>query len=355
LKKVKQADLHDAYIFHVFQLVSIIWVNFHSSICIVIHIHSLNDFHLQNAWLTIGIFDGVHRGHQRVLRALVDGAHAAGNPAVVMTFDPHPAVVLGSRKNFKYLTTPEERLALFNWLGVDTVITQAFSREFANQTAGDFMQLVMQHLQLSRLVIGYDTAIGRNREGNAGHLEMIGEDLGFSVQVIPPLSDNSGIVSSTRIRQAIREGRMAAARENLGRYFDLTGTILHGDGRGHRIKIPTANVQVPVDKIIPANGIYACWAWIKAADQKTGEQPDQFKKYAAATNVGVRPTFTPDLPSPLVEAHLLDFKGDLYGQKVRLEFVEYLRPEEIFVSVQALVRQIQADIELTKQVILKVE
>jgi riboflavin kinase/FMN adenylyltransferase len=317
----------------------------------VIHTHSLDDINLQNAWLTIGIFDGVHRGHREILRLLVTGAHEAGAPAVVLTFTPHPAVVLGGKTDFKCLTTPEERLSLLESLGVDVVVTQTFSREFAEQTAEQFMQHVAHNLGLLRLIIGYDTALGRGREGNAARLTEIGREMGFTVQTVPPLSDEMGVISSTRIRQFIAAGQVSAAAADLGSFYELTGPVIHGDGRGHRINVPTANIQVPAGKIIPANGIYACWAWLEQASRGSGEDSGQGKKHPAATNVGVRPTFTPDLPVPAIEAHLLDFNLDLYGQKVSLEFVEYLRPEEKFSSVEALVDQIHADINLTRKIL----
>jgi len=319
----------------------------------VIHTHSLDDLELQNAWLTIGIFDGVHRGHREILQLLVKGAHTAGEPAVVLTFTPHPAVVLGGKTDFKCLTTPDELLALLEPLGVDAVITQKFSREFADQTAEEFMRHAARSLGLRRLFIGYDTALGRGREGNAARMTEIGRELRFTVKVVSALSDEKGIISSTRIRQAIAAGHVSAAASDLGRNYDLTGPVIHGDGRGHKISLPTANIQVPAGKIIPANGIYACWAWLVNSSQFSGESSWETIKHPAATNVGVRPTFTPDLPAPAIETHLLDINRDLYGQQVRLEFVEYLRPEKKFSSVEALVERIQTDIEITKKILLE--
>jgi riboflavin kinase/FMN adenylyltransferase len=334
----------------------------------VIHSHSIDELPLQNAWMTIGIFDGVHRGHHEILRALVNGAHQAGSPAVVLTFSPHPAVVLGGKKDFKYLSTTEERLTLLESLGVDMVITQTFDRAFADQTASDFMRHVVHVMGLSRLIIGYDTALGRGREGDSARLTEIGIELGYTVQVIPPFSDETGVISSSRIRRSIISGNVCAAAAGLGRYYSLSGHVVHGDGRGHRINVPTANISVPEGKVIPANGIYACWAWIEPSSQmidetffpsvsETSLSTDLGKparegiKYLAATNVGVRPTFTPDLPAPAVEAHLLDFNRDIYGQQVTVEFVKYLRPEEKFASVESLVEQIRLDIDLTREIL----
>ncbi len=313
----------------------------------MIQTHSLDGLSLKNTWLTIGIFDGVHRGHQEIINTLVAGAHAAGEQAVVLTFLPHPAVVLGGKKDFKYLTTPDERLALLESLGVDVVVTQKFSRTFADQSAADFMHRVVQALGLRFLIIGYDTALGRGREGDAARLTELGHELGYTVQVIDPLSDEQGVISSTRIRQAITRGSVSAAAHDLGRFYALSGPVVRGDGRGHRINVPTANISVSPEKIIPANGIYACWAWLE--DKKGGTW--ETNKVLAATNVGVRPTFTPDLPAPAIEAHLLDFNRDLYGQQVRLEFVEYLRSEEKFATVESLLDQIHADIDLTRQIL----
>ena len=303
------------------------------------HTHSLDGLALQNTWLTIGIFDGVHRGHQEILRRLVSGAHEEGSPAVVLTFTPHPAVVLGGKTDFKCLTTPGERVELLESLGVEGVITQTLDRALASQTAEEFMRRLARTLGLRRLLIGYDTALGRGREGNAARLTEIGKELGYTVQVVPPLKDEVGIISSTRIRAAVAAGNVSAAASDLGRYFFVAGPVIHGDGRGQALNIPTANIQVPAGKLIPANGIYATWAWVDG------------KKYPAATSIGVRPTFTPEESVSHVEAHLLDFKRDLYGQLIKLEFVEYLRPEEKFPSAQGLLKQIQRDIEETREIL----
>jgi riboflavin kinase/FMN adenylyltransferase len=153
------------------------------------------------------------------------------------------------------------------------------------------------------------------------------------------------VISSTRIRKAIAAGQVAEAAKDLGRYYDLHGTVVHGDGRGRKINIPTANINMPSGKVLPANGIYACRAWLSEGNEENKVM------FAAATNVGIRPTFTPDLLIPVIEAHLLDFEGNLYDRQIRLEFVEYLRPEEKYRSVDALVKQIQSDIESTRRII----
>ena len=223
---------------------------------------------------------------------------------------------------------------------MDVVITQTFDRALADQTAVEFMQLLVQSLGLRALVIGYDTALGRGREANAARLAEIGQEQGYSVQVVPALTDADGVISSTRIRRAILAGNVAEAAADLGRPFSITGLVVHGDGRGHTINLPTANIQIPSEKIMPAYGIYACRAWVDGKPQ------------LAATSLGVRPTFYGDnLPAPTIEAHLLDFHQNLYGQKVKLEFIAYLRPEEKYDYVEALLEQIQMDIERTREIL----
>ena len=310
-------------------------------------LHSLDELATQNAWLTIGIFAGVHHGHQEILRRLVSGAHAQDCAALLLTFDPHPAVILGGKTDFKCLTTPGERLELIEACGVDTVITQPFDRALANQTAEEFMRRIVGTLQgpasrdtgLRCLLLGYDSALGRGREGNAARLAEIGKQLGYRVESVPPVKDESGIISSTRIRSAVAAGEVAEAAALLGRPYFVRGPVVHGDGRGRTINVPTVNVQVPPMKLIPANGIYATWAWVDG------------ERHAAATSIGVRPTFEPAAALRTVEAYLLDFDRDLYGWEVRLEFVERLRDELKFPSVEALMAQIEADVARTRKIL----
>ena len=305
------------------------------------HHRSLDGVSLQNAWLTIGVFDGVHRGHQAILRQLAAGAHASrsGAPAVLLTFDPHPAVVLAGR-DLKVLTTPEERADLASALGLDAVITHPFDRTVSEMSAHDFMARLKKHLGLRYLLIGYDFALGKGREGNAQRLTELGRELGYSVTVIDAVSDESGVISSTEIRKLVSVGSVTEAAKLLGRNYALSGPVVHGDGRGRRINIPTANIHYPESKLLPANGIYACHAWIGA------------DRFAAATNIGVNPTFTPDKRTVNVEAHILDFDRDLYGQNVKLEFAARLRDELKFDSIEALLSQIHTDIVTTREIVL---
>jgi riboflavin kinase/FMN adenylyltransferase len=302
------------------------------------HYRSLEEVNLQNSWLTVGVFDGVHRGHQQIMRKLSAGAHANDAPAVVLTFDPHPASVLGGRE-IKCLTLPDERADLLAQHGVDVVITERFTRELSQVTAYDFMARLKQQLGLARLLIGYDFALGKGREGNATRLTEIGSELGYSVEMVPALSDESGVISSTEIRKLIETGNVAEAAHLLGHPYSLHGPVIHGDGRGRTINVPTANIAYAREKMIPAKGIYACWAYLSE------------QKHLAAINIGTNPTFTPDKEIPNVEAHLLDFRQEIYGEDVRLEFVDRLRDELKFESVETLLEQIWKDIEDTKRIL----
>ena len=303
------------------------------------HYRSLDEISLENSWLTIGVFDGVHRGHQEILSNLTAGAQNNGVPAVVLTFWPHPGIVLGKRAHLKCLTTADERAELLGKLDVDAVVTQSFTPEFSNQSAQDYMSRISQRLGLRSLWVGYDFALGKNREGDFKRLSELGKELGYSVQAIGPIKNGTDVLSSSLIRQRVRAGEVEHAAENLGRYYAVSGLVIHGDGRGRKINIPTANIDYPEGKVIPAFGVYATWAYVGG------------KRFQAATNIGINPTFTPDKETPNVEAHLLDFDRDLYGEEVTLEFVARLRDEMKFDGVETLLKQIHADIAETREIL----
>jgi riboflavin kinase/FMN adenylyltransferase len=302
------------------------------------HYYSLEELSLQNSWLTVGVFDGVHRGHQQIIKKLTAGAHEQGVPAVVLTFEPHPAKLFG-RSEIRLLTLPDERAELLGSFLVDLVITHPFNQNVANTTAVDFIRYVKSRLGISHLVLGYDSTLGKNREGNALRLTEIGQELGYTVEVVSALSDESGVISSTEIRKLIETGNVVDAARLMGHLYSLHGPVIHGDARGRTINVPTANIGYSHDKMIPANGIYACRAYFDG------------RQYQAAINIGINPTFTPDKQIPNVEAHLLDFRGEIYGEDVKLEFVARLRDELRFDSVDKLLEQIWKDIEDTKRIV----
>lgn len=302
------------------------------------HYTSLEAVSLTGSWLTIGVFDGVHRGHQEIIRQLTAGAHRSGAPAVLLTFNPHPANILTGRE-IPCLTTPEERAEILFGLGVDEVITLPFTRSLAERSAEDFMAELKARLGLRKLLIGYDFALGKGRAGNFQRLSEIGRELDYDVQAVEAVRLSDEVISSSLIRQTIADGAVSLAAVKLGRCYSVQGPVIPGDGRGRIIGIHTANVEIPAQKALPANGVYAVWAFV------------QGQKHPAVTNVGLRPTFTGGQALPRVEAHLLDYSGDLYGKTLKLEFVERLRGEQKFPSIEALIAQIRSDIQLAREIL----
>jgi riboflavin kinase/FMN adenylyltransferase len=305
----------------------------------MLHYHSLEGVSLANTWLTIGSFDGVHRGHQEIIRQLVTGAHKASTTSVAVTFHPHPAVVLGKRSNPLFLTTPEERATLLGALGVDVVVTYPFDTATSQLSARDFMARLHQHLGLRRLLVGKDFALGRGREGNVDRLSALGQEFGYSVEVISPIMNGDVVISSSQIRSILLEGDVEYAARLLGRRYTINGQVVHGDDRGKSLGIPTANLSVWADRTIPKAGVYVCRARVDG------------DYWGAVTNIGVRPTFE-NLPvPPRIEAHLLDFDNDIYERQIGLEFVARLRDEQRFPDIQSLIQQIHTDIQRAREIL----
>ena len=303
------------------------------------HYRTLEGLHLDRAWATIGSFDGVHRGHQSLIKQMVAGAHAAGNSAVVVTFYPHPAVVLRGIQEPYYLTSPDERADLLHDLGVDTIITLTFDRSLASQSAEEFMTILSQHTGLRQLWVGHDFALGKGRQGTPLVLQEIGAHLGYSVHIIEQVSVDGERVSSSQVRSLLSEGKVKQAGIMLGRLYGVKGEVVHGDGRGKALGIPTANIQVWPERLLPANGIYATWV-LRGMD-----------RLASVTNVGIRPTFDDHTNLPTVEPFILDFNQDIYHEQIEVEFVEYFRPEIRYTSIPDLMDQIHKDIEQAREVL----
>ncbi|MCX6029817.1 MAG: riboflavin biosynthesis protein RibF [Chloroflexi bacterium] len=289
----------------------------------------------RSAYLTIGNFDGVHRGHQQLVSEMVAAAHVAGCLAGLLTFDPHPLAVLRPDVPLAFLTSPEERAELLAALGLDFVLILPFNRSIAALPADEFMRRLVGRIPLCALWIGPDFALGRGREGNAVRLAEIGRELGYQVMVTPDYDWQGEPVRSSRIRGLLaQDGAVDLAADLLGHPYQTWGEVATGAQRGRRLGFPTANVMPPAGRLLPAFGVYVCWAW------------RENRGYPAVVNVGIRPSF--DNGQPTIEAYLLDFAGDLYGETLGLSFIARLRGEMKFADISALIAQIHADAEAAR-------
>ncbi|MBP6015124.1 MAG: bifunctional riboflavin kinase/FAD synthetase [Candidatus Promineofilum sp.] len=295
----------------------------------VTHLNEVD--HKQPTCVAIGSFDGVHRGHQALLQRMAAQARAAGMRTAALTFFPHPRRVLHTLPPRFYLTTLDERVRLLAEQGIDLIITHPFDDEVRHIRAADFVDQLLSTLDMRQLW-GGNFALGYQREGDVPFLRQQGEGKGFTVETLeePVLLDGE-IISSRRVRRALEAGDMEEVTGCLGRYYCVRGPVVKGDQRGRTIGFPTANLAVWDELLLPGNGVYATYAWV-------GD-----KKCQAATNVGVRPTV--DGLKLTVEAHILDFDDDIYGETVRLEFARRIRPELKFSGLDALTAQIAADVE----------
>jgi riboflavin kinase/FMN adenylyltransferase len=342
--------------------------------------------------LTIGYFDGVHRGHRYLINQASAAARRQGLRAVLLTFYPHPSVVLRGAEPF-YLSTREEKLALLVELDLDLIIIQPFTPGLAQTRASQFVDWLVERIGMVNLWVGPDFALGYRREGDIPFLQRMGDERGFAVNVVERLKLDGNAVSSSRIRRALRAGDVALAARYLGRPYSLQGPVIVGAQRGRTIGFPTANVEVPAERAVPANGVYAAWARLHPVRRSalpdrvrdlhlTPQAPPQGgvarqdkwaagaeassqgfvstipeaqlegageERRRAVVNIGTRPTFANGPRT--IEAHLLDFDHDIYGQRLTLDFVTHLRPERRFNGVEELVTQINRDVERARQLL----
>jgi riboflavin kinase/FMN adenylyltransferase len=297
-------------------------------------------------YLTIGSFDGIHRGHQALIRKMVTAARASGSLSGLLTFDPPPVQVLRPDLRVARLTCDEEREAILEVLGLDFLLILPFSREIAAIPADEFVQRLTGQMPLRSLWIGPDFALGHGREGDAKRLSALGKQLGYKVRICPPYTRRGDPVRSSRVRALLTEdGAVEEAAELLGRPYQIWGQVGEGMQRGHRLGFPTANIAVPPDRLVPAYGVYACWAWLG----EPGPSTSGIGGLPAVVNVGVRPTFDNGLPS--VEAYLMDFEGDLYSRGLGLSFIRRLRSEKKFAGSPDLVAQIRADVRAARRIL----
>ncbi|MDK2815471.1 MAG: riboflavin kinase / adenylyltransferase [Moorella sp. (in: firmicutes)] len=296
----------------------------------------------RGCYLALGNFDGVHRGHQQLIGNIVQKARTEGKLAVVITFSPHPVQVLGDNPP-GLLTTRARKEKLIAALGVDFLFILPFTRELAQLPPETFVQdILWPHFQPRLVAVGFNFTFGHRGAGTPALLHRLGEELGFKVEVMAPVTYKGLTVSSTAIRNALDRGDILLARKLLGYWPVLAGTVVGGDRRGRELGFPTANLAVPPEIKLPVWGVYACLARF------------QGQVHRAVVNIGRRPTFGPALPAT-IEAHLLDFEGNLYGQELELELRAYLRPERKFASIRELVAQLQEDCARARELPLNPE
>lgn len=289
--------------------------------------------------MTVGTFDGVHAGHQQILERVMNRATAREAESTLLSFDPHPREVLRGAP-MPLLTTVEERGELLDAVGLDRFVVLPFTERFSEMTPEDYVRdILVQRIGLVDIIVGYDHSFGHKGEGDGETLCELGEQYGFGVEIISKQMVDRAKVSSTRIRELVgKTGEVAEARRLLTRPYRLSGTVVEGEKRGRTIGFPTANLDnIPPRKIIPARGVYAAWASAGGDVSPTG----MATTHRAMVNVGYRPTF--EGTEQTVEAHLLDFAGDLYGDTLQLHFLKRIRDERSFDGPKALVAQLKKD------------
>lgn len=295
-------------------------------------IHSISNFSSKNAsYVTIGTFDGIHIGHQKILKDLISSAKDNNRKSVLLTFFPHPRMVLQQNVSIELLNTIEEKSQLLEEMGLDYLIIHPFNKEFSRLTALDFVRdVLVNQLNTSKLIIGYDHHFGKNREGNIDQLREYSHLFDFKVEEIPAQDIDDVSVSSTKIRNALHSGHLKTANNYLGYHYMIHGTVVNGKKLGGKIGFPTANIDVAEDyKLIPKTGVYVIHSTIDG------------RNYKGMMNIGYRPTV--DGNHQTIEAHFFDFDGDLYGKFIKIEFLYFLREEQKFDSVEKLVLQLNKD------------
>ncbi len=279
--------------------------------------------------LTIGNFDGFHRGHHSLIERMQAAAHAEGATTGLLTFHPHPRTVLRPGLQSASLTSITKRLALYTQADLDFTVIHPFTHVTAQTEPDDFLRMLHKHLGVTTLWVGPDFALGRNRKGDVPYLRQFGSTLGINIKVVDEFTWEGQVIRSSRIRRLVRIGNVEWASIWLGRYYTMSGMVMHGVQRGRTISFPTANLSVAQGRVVPANGVYATWTVVEG------------QRYMSVCNIGVRPTVNGSHRT--IEAHIIDFDGDLYGRSIDLEFVYRLRDEIKFSGLDALKAQITRD------------
>ena len=293
---------------------------------------------LQSPVITIGNFDGVHKGHLALFNMVKQRAKALGGQSAVMTFEPHPIRLMKPEKSTPLITPITQKLELIGRAGMDVIFCIPFTREFAAITAEDFVsKILLGKIGVKEVVVGYDYTFGHERRGNVEFLREMGAKEGFQVHVIGPIHVDNNLVSSTSIRALVQEGRLSEARALLGRDYQISGTVVKGKNRGGRLLgFPTANLTL-TNELIPKKGVYAVFVNVEG------------RTYSGVTNIGYNPTFGDTALT--LETYLLDFSGDLLGNTIRVNFIQRLRDERSFESIEALSEQIGKDVHQARKIL----
>lgn len=301
--------------------------------------------HIAHTVVTLGNFDGVHCGHQELIRSLTSEARAFGVPSVVVTFDPHPVQVLYPERKLERLFDPEDQIEQLGQMAVDYCLIQEFNKQFSEISAEEFLNdYLLKTLRPKTLVVGHDFNFGKNRQGQLRDLEVFCSVKGIKLIIIPPLKIDGKIVSSSRIREALKVGDLEDVQQCLGRSYYYKGTVIHGKAKGRTIGVPTANLE-PQVSFQPRYGVYFCDVWIIRSSTDV-------RKFEGITNIGVNPTI--DQSQHLkIETHLFEFFEDIYGVQLRVELKKFLRDEKKFSDFQDLKAQIQEDLQAAKDYFFK--
>jgi riboflavin kinase/FMN adenylyltransferase len=298
---------------------------------------------LHNTFVTIGNFDGVHLGHQMLFSEVVGRAYREKGLSVAITFEPHPIQVLQPERGLKFISTSEQKVELIELAGIDVLVIIPFTRELAATSADEFVETILiGQIGVKELVVGYDYAFGKGRQGDIPFLREKGRNKGFTVHVVEPYYVEGMLVSSSKIRELVSQGRMRDARKLLGRYYQIRGEVKLGKQRGGTVVgFPTANLHLAEEDLCPRHGVYVTQVVYEG------------KCYGGVLNIGYNPTFGEERLS--AETHIFDFDQDIYGKKIKINLLRFLRDEKKFAGVDQLNRQIQADIEQAKAVLAEAQ
>jgi riboflavin kinase/FMN adenylyltransferase len=287
--------------------------------------------------VTIGSYDGLHLGHQEIIKRVIERAKGGGGDAVILTFEPHPVKLLHTQLQIPLITPHRKKMMLLEQFGIDVTINLPFTKNLAHMSAEEFIRrIVLERIAPRWVIVGFNFSFGKDGKGTAEGLIKMGKGLGIEVEIIPPYTVNGEVISSTRIRELIMAGNVAKANNMLGRDFIILGKVIHGHARGKNLGFPTANLEITSD-LYPKNGVYAVTVTVNE------------KTYHGVVNIGTNPTFGDE--ESAVEVFLFNYKGDLYGKELRVAVAERIRDEQNFPSPDALVQQIEKDIQKAKKIL----